>query len=71
MTTWLSVITAMLALAFMVFTAIVGLLIRIVVKWVRTESKVNELAEDMHSMAATMDRRMRFVEEHLMSERKR
>lgn len=50
-----TITTAISVLAIMLIPAI-GLLIRIVVKWTRTEAKLEELADDMRKLVENKDR---------------
>lgn len=51
-----SIIIGALTLIFLVMSAMLGTLVRVVAKWTRTEDKISNLAEDMQDLVKDKDR---------------
>lgn len=60
------VIIALLTLLFMVISAILGLLLRAVVKWTRFEDTVTQAIRGMETYRKITDRRLQFIEQWIM-----
>lgn len=53
---WVPILTAVLTLLFLVVTALLSVLIRVVVKATRTEDKISELADDVKQLITDKDK---------------
>jgi hypothetical protein len=51
-----SLIIAVLSLLFVVLTAILGLMVKVIVRFTRAEDKIVDMADDMRSLVADKDR---------------
>jgi hypothetical protein len=62
-------VISVIGLLFLILTTMLGLLIRVVQKWTRTEERLNDVIDDVKTLAENSDVRIRWLEEHTWAPR--
>lgn len=60
-----------LTLIFLMVSTMLGILIRVVMKWTRTEDRLADLTDDVRKLSEQTDRRITWLEQNLWSGRNR
>jgi hypothetical protein len=65
-----SIIIGSIGLMFTILTAMLGLLVKVVVQWTRTESRIADLTQDVKNLTESSDKRITWLEQNLWARKR-
>jgi hypothetical protein len=65
-----SLVISALSLIFVMLSALLGVLIKVVMKWTRTEDRLADLTDDVKRLNESTDRRITWLEQNLWARKR-